>query len=164
MIREQSKSKSEAPVKILSKEKSPIFPSSIASEIIPKTMMKKKRIPAEKNNHTLDVDSRTDPEIEDVDRLENLCFSEFHKHFNPFCKKIYPLDELIKITHSERRRALYHYEYDAIHYQRKSLLRAIPGMSTVLGGNQWEFTDSYSAEQAMEIYIFSIDLLGKIFF
>ena len=47
-------------------------------------------------------------------------------------------------------------------YQRrfhyKDLLRAIPGMSTVLGDNQWSYSDSYSPKQTTDIYIYFLSV------
>ena len=89
------------------------------------------------------------------DRLvEESCLSSFHKHFNPNCKKTYPLHELSLDAHYEREWALEEYESNRFRINRKKLLKAIPGCSTVLGSAPWEYSDSYSGKQALEIYIY----------
>ena len=90
--------------------------------------------------------------------LEKSCFSEFHQHFHPDCKKTFPLKELIQIARGERTRALDWYEKTECKWIRRRLLKAIPGMSTVLGGEPWSYSDSYSAKQTMEIYIYFLSV------
>ena len=86
--------------------------------------------------------------------VEESCISSFHKHFNPNCKKTYPLNDLIVSAHCERMWALEEYEDNRFRFNRKKLLKAIPGCSTVLGSEPWPYSDSYSGKQAMEIYIY----------
>ena len=86
--------------------------------------------------------------------VEESCFSKFHIHFHPGCKKRFPLEKLIRFADTERTMALDWYEENENYtWLRKRLLKAIPGMSTVLGGEPWAYSDSYSAKQALEIYI-----------
>ena len=89
------------------------------------------------------------------DRVEEeSCFSEFHKHFNPRCKKTYPLNELITYTHKELMWVLQQYEENCFRTVRKRILKAIPDCSRVLGSEPWTYSNSYSGKQAMEIYIY----------
>ena len=94
-------------------------------------------------------------EAPDRDRLvKKSCFSIFHEHFHPGCKKTYPLNDLIFYIHWERVRALKNYEQDTYRCYRRDLSKAIPHMSAVLGGQPWIYSNKYSAKQAMEIYIY----------
>ena len=105
--------------------------------------------------------------ISEQDQLEELCFSEFHKHFHSDVHKTYSLNELICIAHRERLTALIKYEkneYDFFRFKgnelknRKDLLMAIPDMSTVLGGDPWTYSDSYSPKRTLEIYIYFLSV------
>ena len=87
-------------------------------------------------------------------KVEESCISSFHIHFNPDCKKTYSLNELSCNAYCERMWALEEYEDNRFRFNRKKLLKAIPGCSTVLGSEPWPYSDSYSGKQAMEIYIY----------
>ena len=85
-----------------------------------------------------------------------LYFSEFHKHYNPYCKTSLPLDEL-SIVALEERQWVETWTEEERCYNHKKLLRAIPGMSTILGGKQWSYSE-YSVKEAINIYIHFLDI------
>ena len=127
--------------------------------------LKGKIVEFSKNKNTLIIEER-DRLIKERNRLieeqhrrdllvEKSCFSKFHIHFNPDCKKTFPLHELIDIAKYEKRSAIRNYEgYESYSAREiKSLLKAIPDMSTVLGGDPWKYSNSYSSKEAVEIYV-----------
>ena len=88
----------------------------------------------------------------DYCRVYQHMFSDFQAHFNPWCRISISLNELSRISDDERFRTVQWNEGD-LRFYHKSLMRAIPHMSNVLGGQEWSYSTSYSPEQSRDIYI-----------
>lgn len=85
-----------------------------------------------------------------------LYFTEFHKHYNPYCKTSLSLNKLSRTALFERHWVEAWSEFDCRRHHKK-LLRAIPGMSTILGGKEWSYT-KYSTKEAVNIYKYFLDI------
>ena len=133
MRKNKNKSNETSLKPILSKKTVPVQAISTKA----KAVIHKKKYKASKNNKYM--------------------FGLFHEHFNPWCETSVPIYDLSIRAHGEMKWAMSWNEHQRrFHY--KKILRAIPGMSTVLGDNQWSYSDSYSPKQATDIYIYFLSV------
>ena len=85
-------------------------------------------------------------------------YGMFHEHFNPYCETSIPIYDLSVRAHLDRNAAMFWGKTSSRNRtEHKMLLRAIPGMSTVLGGDQWSYSE-YSPKEVTDIYLYFLSV------
>ena len=96
------------------------------------------------------------PKKKKVGKNNKYMYGMFHEHFNPYCETSIPIYDLSIRAHLIRNSTMFWNETTR-RYQHKMLLRAIPGMSTVLGGDQWSYSE-YSPKEVTDIYLYFLSV------